>query len=142
MSTAVAEPGTLAVLQSLIILAGAGAMGAIGGGIASSPAPQGEIIQMPVSQLDDSPFHSDLIPWSICCGARRSAARGHDRRVALLSTGWWASGVVGVGSSYWIAVELTIITFSWFHVAYAMIGLLDHSRLPARSVRRYCGVVR
>ncbi len=142
MSTAVAEPRTLAVWILIILLLGQ-AIGAIGGGIALVAGPQGEIIQMPVSQLDDSPFDSYLIPGLILLlvlGVLPLAAMiGVWRRQTWA---WWASGVVGCGLVIWIAVELTIITFSWFHVAYAMIGLLIIAACLPRSVRRYCGVGR
>ena len=142
MKNASAEPRTIAVWILLILLV-AQAVGAIGGGAVLVISPDGDIMHMPVSQLDDSPFDSFLIPGLILL-----IVLGILPLVAAVGVwyrqtwAWWASGVVGCGLMIWIAVELTIITFSWFHVAYALMGLLIVLACLPRSVRRYCGVSR
>lgn len=142
MSTASDRPRTFAVWFLFVLLI-AQAVGAIGGGIALVAGPQGEILHMPVSQLEGSPFDSFLIPGLvllIVLGVLPlAAAIGFWRR---RSWAWWAAGVVGCGLIIWIVVEMMVIDYHWLQLAYGVMGALIVLACLPHSVRRWCGVSR
>ena len=140
MRTASAEPRTIAVWILLVVLV-VQAIGAIGGGAVLVVSPDGELMHMPLSQLEGSPFDSFLIPGLILL-----VVLGILPLVAAVgvwyrrSWAWWLAGVVGCGLMIWIAVEMTIIAFDWLQPAYFGVGLAIVLACLPRSVRRYCGV--
>jgi hypothetical protein len=140
MATAFAAPRTFAVWILIVILV-VQAIGAIGGGAVLVISPDGELMRMPLSQLEGSPFDSFLIPGLILLVvlgiAPLVAAIGVWRRQTWA---WWLAGIVGCGLMIWIAVELTIIEFDWLQPAYFGMGLAIVLACLPRSVRRYCGV--
>jgi len=140
VSTTSDRPRTFAV-WTLFVLLIVQAVGAIGGGIALVAGPNGEITHMPLSDLEGSPFDSFLIPGIILLFGLGllplAAAIGVWRQ---RTWAWWAAGVVGCGLVIWIAVQTTIIDFSWLQVAYLVMGLLIIAACLPRSVRRWCGV--
>lgn len=125
----------------LVVLLLVQAVGAIAGGIALVAGPHGEIMKMPVSDLEGSPFDSFLVPGLILLVVLGlvplAAAVGLWRRTPWA---WWTAGMVGCGLVIWIVVQMTIIDFSWLQVAYLAMGLAIVAACLPRSVRRYAGV--
>jgi hypothetical protein len=101
------------------------AVGALGGGAALVAAPDGSILQMPLSLLDDSPFPDYFVPGLILggmfgLGSLVAAALGLRRaRVAP-----FLAFAIGVGQMIWIVVQLAIIKdVSVLHPLFFGIGL-------------------
>jgi hypothetical protein len=101
------------------------ALGALGGGAALVAAPDGSIMQMPLSMLEGSPFPDYFVPGLILgglfgLGSLVVAALGLRRaRVAP-----FMAFAIGVGQMIWILVELAIIKgISILHPLYFGIGL-------------------
>jgi hypothetical protein len=101
------------------------ALGALGGGAALVAAPDGSVMQMPVSMLEGSPFKDYLIPGLILgglfgVGSLVVAAMGlRGRRMAP-----FLAFAIGVAQMIWIVVELAIIKgLSILHPFYFAIGL-------------------
>ncbi len=59
-------PWTVFFLCALLFFQG---VGAVGGGVYLVVSPSGELMGMPLSQLDHSPFHNFLIPGMVLCVA-------------------------------------------------------------------------
>lgn len=142
MATDAPAPRTVAV-WILIVLLVVQAIGAIGGGAVLVISPDGDIMRMPTSMLEGSPFDSFLIPGLILLLvlgiAPLVAAVGLLRR---RTWAWWLAGVVGCGLLIWIAVEMTIIDYDWLQPAYFGMGLAIILACLPPSVRRYAGVRR
>jgi len=142
MSTAPAAPRTIAVWILLALLV-VQAIGAIGGGGVLVISPDGDLMQMPVSQLEGSPFDSFLVPGLILL-----IVLGILPLVAAIGVwfgqtwAWWLAGVVGCGLVIWITVEMMIIDYHWLMPTYGAMGLAIILAALPRSVRRYCGVGR
>ena len=89
------------------------AVGAIGGGLALMLGPRGELLPLPLSLLDGSPFATYFWPGAVLFAALGLgplavavlAARRH-RWAPLLTLG------VGVVLLVWLAVEVSIIGYS------------------------------
>jgi hypothetical protein len=142
MSDTSAAPRTLAVWVLLILLV-VQAVGAIGGGAVLVISPDGDLMRMPLGQLDGSPFDSFLVPGLILL-----VVLGILPLVAAIGLwsrrtwAWWLAGVVGCGLLIWIAVEMTIIAYDWLQPAYFGMGLAIVLACLPRSVRRYARVGR
>jgi hypothetical protein len=102
------------------------AVGALGGGAALVAAPDGSIMQMPVSMLQGSPFPDYFVPGLILggmfgLGSLVVAALGLRRaRVAP-----FLAFAIGIGQMIWIVVQLAIIKgISILHPLYFGIGLV------------------
>lgn len=141
-STAPKAPRTFAawILVALLLVQ---AVGAIGGGAVLVISPDGDLMRMPTSQLEGSPFDSFLVPGLILLvvlGILPLAAA-----VGLLfrrTWAWWLAGVVGCGLAIWIVVEMSIIDYHWLMATYLGMALAIVLACLPRSVRRYCGVSR
>ena len=101
------------------------ALGALGGGAALVAAPDGSIMQMPLSMLEGSPFPNYFVPGLILgglfgLGSLVVAALGLRRaRVAP-----FLAFAIGVGQMIWIMAELAIIKgVSILHPLYFGVGL-------------------
>jgi hypothetical protein len=100
-------------------------LGALGGGAALVAAPDGSIMQMPLSMLEGSPFKDYLIPGLILgglfgVGSLVVAAMGlRKRRIAP-----FLAFAIGCGQMIWIVVELAIIKdISVLHPLFFAVGL-------------------
>lgn len=142
MANDTAAPRTVAV-WILIVLLFVQAVGAIGGGAVLVISPDGDIMHMPTSQLDGSPFDSFLIPGLILLIVLGIAPLVAGVGLLLRRAwAWWLAGVVGCGLLVWIAVEMTIIDYDWLQPAYFGMGLAIILACLPPSVRRYAGVRR
>ncbi len=137
-----AAPRTFAVWVLLVLLVFQ-AIGAVGGGAALVVSPDGELMHMPLSQLEGSPFDSFLIPGLILL-----VVLGIMPLVAAVGLwvrrpwAWWLAGVVGCGLLVWIVVQMTIVDFDWLQPTYLGMGLAIVLACLPRSVRSYAGVAR
>ena len=142
MSDTSAAPRTPAVWVLLALLV-VQAVGAIGGGGVLVISPDGDLMQMPVSQLEGSPFDSFLVPGLILL-----VVLGILPLVAVIGLwsrrtwAWWLAGVLGCGLLIWIVVEMSIIEYDWLQPAYFGMGLAIVLACLPRSVRRYARVGR
>ena len=117
------------------------AVGAIGGGIMLILDPMAEFSQLPVEDLEGSPFDSFLIPGVILLTVLGLFPVATSMGVWFGKTwAWWAAGMIGCGLVIWILAESAIIDFSWLQALYLVIGLFIILAALPRSVRRYCGV--
>ena len=140
MSQSPPPPRTAAVwlLLALLLIQ---ALGAIGGGIMLIADPHGEFSKLPVEDLAGSPFDSFLVPGMILLSVLGVFPLLAAIGLWLRKTwAWWAAGMVGCGLVIWIAVQATIIDFSWLQAAYFVMGVLIVLAALPPSVRRYCDV--
>ena len=104
-------------------------------------APDGRIMQMPVSYLDGSPFSDYLIPGLIIL-----LVLGVFRLVVLAGLwlrprpAWYGAFAVGCGLIIWILVEVLIIPLSVLHAFFGVVGVLIAVVTLLPPVRDYCGV--
>ena len=115
-------PAGWITIAALVLLG----IGATAGGIALVLKPDGSVMHMPLSYLDQSPFADYLIPGLILgglfgLGSLVVAALGLMRlRIAP-----FLAFVIGCGQMIWIAVQLTIIDeFSFLHPTMFGVGLV------------------
>jgi hypothetical protein len=138
---------------SLIVLQVLLALGAMAGGAALVAAPDGSILQMPLSMLMYSPFPNYLIPGAILftvlgiyplvvayCLWRRPAWRWPDVLNPAKDRHWsWAASLsVGVILVIWITVQVLLIrSISFLHVLYFIWGWVLILLTLSAGVRRY-----
>jgi len=101
-------------------------VGATAGGVALVAAPDGSIMQMPVSYLDGSPFADYRIPGLILLGV---FGIGSLVAAALVLLRLWYAPLVafaiGTGQMIWIAVQMSIIPeFSLLQPTMFVVGLV------------------
>ena len=114
------------VRRMTVVVLGFLGISAIAGAIPLILSPSGELMHMPLSMLQYSPFHSFLIPGIILL-----LANGAMGLMVLFATlqrwsgyGWWVAfqGCVIAG---WIAIEVFLLrSVVWPHYFYAAIGLV------------------
>jgi hypothetical protein len=132
------RPRSAWVLFALLVVQAASG---IGGGAALVAGPRGEVTGLRLSDLEGSPFDSFLIPGVVLLlvlGVLPLVAA-----VGLLQRrpwAWWLAGVVGCGLAIWIAVQMTVIDFSWLQVAYAGMAAAIVLACLQPSLRRHVGV--
>jgi len=141
-----------AAATALIVVLLVQAVGAMGGGGALIASPDGGLMKMPVSSLAGSPFPDYLVPGIVLfvvlgLGPLLTAVallrRPAGGALAALNPvrgqhwGWTSSGIVGVALLIWIAVEVTIIPFSFLQPAYAAVGAAIVALTLTPSVRRF-----
>ncbi len=143
------RPGAVWFLIVLLVLLAVGAF--IGGG-AFMLAPDGHLIQMPISHLEKSPFVDFLIPGILLFTFlgiyplavayslwKLPAWRWPDRLNPFKRIHWsWAGSLAaGVIVIIWITVEVLWVPFGLVHILFFVWGavLLILTLLPA--VRRY-----
>ena len=101
-------------------------IGATAGGIALVVKPDGSVMQMPLSYLEDSPFADYFVPGLILgglfgIGSLVAAALG----LLRLRIAPFLAFVIGCGQMIWIAVQLTIIEeLSFLHPTMFGVGLV------------------
>ena len=140
-------------LNALILLLVLLALGALFGGGAFLLAPDGHLIQMPISHLKNSPFKDFLIPGAFLFTFlgiyptavayslwKRPAWRWPDRINPFKQFHWsWAASLsAGVIVLIWIMVEMLWVPIGFVHFLYLGWGtlLLVLTLLP--GVRGYC----
>lgn len=146
---AAVRPVPASLLVGLLLLQAAGALA---GGAALMASPQGGVIKLPLSDLRGSPFDDFFIPGLILFvvlglapllvavallrqpGSAALEAANPFRRQYW---GWTAAGVIGVALVVWIAVQVTIIPFSFLQPFYAAIGLAVIALTLSPVVRAY-----
>ena len=143
------------MVRFLIVLHLLLALGALFGGGAFLLAPDGHLIQMPVSHLEKSPFPDFLIPGAFLftfLGVYplavayslwiQPAWRWPNSINPFKQFHWsWAGSLAaGVIVIIWITVEVVWVPFGFVHMLYFAWGvmLLMLTLLP--SVRRYCKI--
>src|SRR5271157_6029062 len=98
----------------------------IAGGVPMILSPSGELMHMPLSLLEHSPFHSYLIPGIILVLANGvlsflvlyAAAR------RWTGYGWWVA-LQGCVLTGWIVVEVIMLRMAmWAHYFYGAVGLV------------------
>ncbi|HVP21620.1 MAG TPA: hypothetical protein VMS73_07130 [Anaerolineaceae bacterium] len=141
------------VVKVLILLLVLLAVGALFGGGAFLLAPDGRLIEMPISHLKNSPFKDFLIPgiflftflglypaavaYSLW---KRLAWRWPDAINPFRQFHWsWAATLAaGVIVLIWITVEMVWVPFGIVHVVYLVWGALLLALALLPGVRRYC----
>ena len=144
------RPGAVRALIVLHVLLGVGAV--ISGGLLMA-APDGRLMQMPVSMLEHSPFANFLIPGAILftllgvyplCAAyglwKRPGWRWPDaiNPFKRLHWSWAGSLVAGVIVVIWIMVEVVMLrAFEFLHALYLVWGIVLVLLTLLPMVRRY-----
>jgi len=141
---------TVGALILLLVLL---ALGAFFGGGAFLLAPDGHLIQMPISHLTNSPFHDFLIPGALLFAFlgvyptavayslwRRPAWRWPDHINPFRQFHWcWAATLAaGVIVIAWISTEMVWVPFGLVHLLYLGWGALLVTLTLHPEVRRYC----
>ncbi len=137
MNNAQTRPVLAWILILLQFLLG---LGAVAGGALLVAAPDGHLLQMPLSMLQHSPFPNFFIPGSILCiflGIyplmeayslwKRPAWRWPDVINPFKTTHWsWAGSLAaGVILLIWIIVEVILLrTVAFLHVLYFLWGMV------------------
>jgi hypothetical protein len=144
------RPFAVSALVLLLVLLAAGAF--LGGG-AFLLAPDGHLIQMPISHLKNSPFADFLIPGALLFAFlgvyptalayslwRRPAWRWPDHINPFKQFHWcWADSLAaGVAVIIWICVEMLWVPFGVVHLLYLGWGALLVTLTLHPGVRRYC----
>ena len=145
-----ARPGTVRVLTLLLLVLGMNAAGAGGAFIA---APDGHLIEMPLSNLRNTPFSDFLVPGILLffvLGIYPMAiayaiwARPSWQWPRLLNpfkaTHWsWAGCLVaGAALIVWITVQVQWLQIVFLHVLCFFWGVAIVALTLTPSVRRYC----
>jgi hypothetical protein len=116
------RPAAVLALMALLLLQG---ISGVAGGVSLVTAPDGRIMQMPVSNLDGSPFSDYLIP-----GAILLLVLGVFPLVVLVGLwlcprpAWYGAFPVGCGLIIWIIVEVFIIPLSTLQAFFGVVGVL------------------
>ena len=145
--------GRPAVVTALIVVHVFLALGALAGGAALMASPKGGVIKLPLSDLRGSPFGDFLIPglvlfvvlgvgplvvaWALL-RRPRSAALAVVNPFRGEYWGWTASGVIGVGLIIWIAVEASIVPYSFLQPFYGAVGVAIIVLTLTPGARAYC----
>jgi hypothetical protein len=126
-------------LMALLLIQG---LGGLGGGASLVAGPHGEVMNMPVSYLDGSPFSDYTIPglalglilgtWPLITlvGMRRGFAWA-----------WYSSFAIGCGLVIFETVEVFIIPYNILQPIFYTVGFLIAVLTLLPPVRRYCGIV-
>ena len=110
------------------------------GGVSLVAAPDGRIMQMPVSYLDGSPLSDYLIPGLILL-----LVLGVFPLVVLAELwlrprpAWYGAFAVGCGLFIRILVDVLITPFSALHAFFGVVGVLIAVVTLLPAVRRFCG---
>jgi len=141
------------IITILVILHILLSIGAIAGGGVLILAPDGSLMGMPVSYLDNSPFSSFLIPGLIlfiCNGLyplvvayslwMLPAWRLPDTINPFKQTHWsWAASLaVGAILIIWITIQVQFIPYNVLQIIYFGWGIVTLALTLLPAVRRYC----
>lgn len=143
------RPFTVWILILLQVLLG---LGALGGGGAFLLAPDGHLIQMPISNLENTPFSNFLIPgvllftflgvypMVVAYGLwRRFTWHWADILNPFKQIHWSWAGSLTVGGILiiWITVQIQMISVGFLHILYFCWGVLLLFMTLLPNVRRY-----
>ena len=126
-------------LMALLVIQG---LGGLAGGASLVAGPHGEIMHMPVSYLNGSPFPDFTIP-----GLALGLILGVWPLVTLLgmrrgtSWAWYSSFAIGCGLVIFETVEVLIIPYNILQPIFYVVGFLIAALTLLPPVRRHCGVV-
>jgi hypothetical protein len=138
---------------ALIILQILLGLGALAGGAVLILAPDGSILHMPVSIMQNSPFHSFLLPGLILftfvgifpCAVAYSLLKlpGWKWPNAInpfkqFHWSWAASLAAGIIATIWITVEVMFMAIAAIHIVYWCWGWLIVLLTLLPGVRNYC----
>ena len=144
------RPFAVWVLIVLQVLLG---LGALAGGGVFILAPDGHLMQMPLSNLKDSPFSDFLLPGVLLLVFvgiypivvayslwRRPAWRWPDMLNPFKRIHWsWAGSLAaGVIVIIWITVQIQFIPMGYLHILYLGWGVLLLLVTLLADVRTYC----
>ena len=130
------RPVTLYLLALILLVQ---ALGGIGGGVTLVLSPSGELMHMPLSMLDGSPFSSFLIPGLILLLALGILpgfvvygllARPSWRWPEVLNVyhgihwAWSYSLYIGIMLCGWIFIEISIIAYDALQTIFGLVGLV------------------
>jgi hypothetical protein len=126
-------------LMALLVIQG---LGGLGGGASLVAGPHGEVMHMPVSYLEGSPFSDYTIPglalglilgvWPLITlvGMRRGSGWA-----------WYSSFAIGCGLLIFETVEVFIIPYNILQPIFYVVGFLIAVITLLPPVRRYCSIV-
>lgn len=126
-------------LMALLLIQG---LGGLAGGASLVAGPHGEIMKMPVSYLDGSPFSDYTIP-----GLALGLILGIWPLITLLGMrraftwAWYSSFAIGCGLVIFETVEVLIIPYNILQPIFYAVGFLMAVITLLPPVRRYCGIV-
>ena len=125
---------TRKIRNILLFVLGFLALGAIGGGGAMIIAPTGALLEMPLSMLEKSPFHSFLIPgiilfvvlgvipiWLIIALLKKPESRLAERFNLFKDMHWsWTFSIyIAFALIGWIQIQMVFLqTVHWLHAFY------------------------
>ena len=125
-------------LMALLVIQG---VGGLAGGAALVAGPHGEVMHMPVSYLNGSPFSDYTIPGlalGLILGVLPLITFVGVRRAYPWA--WYASFSVGCGLVIFETVEVLIIPYNILQPVFYTVGVLIAAITLLPAVRRYCGV--
>ena len=132
------RPALLWVLFGLLVLQ---ALGGIAGGAALAARPNGDLLKMPLSYIEDSPFHDYRIP-----GLLLFLVLGVFPLVVAIGLlqrrpwAWFGAFAVGCGLIIFEAVEYEVIGYNVQQPIWGSVGALIALTSVAPSVQRSCGL--
>jgi len=144
------HPATLWILIGLLVILG---LNAIGAGGAFMIAPDGRLIQMPLSNLEKSPFSNFLIPglflfifigvYPILIAYSLLKLPPWKRPNVFnpfkqLHWSWAGSLAAGVALIIWIIIQIQWVTIHILHIIFLVWGFLILVVTMLPGVRRYC----
>ena len=144
-------PASVRLLIFLLVFLG---LNAIAAGGAFILAPDGRLIQMPLSNLKNSPFTDFLIPGILLflfVGVypflvayslwKQPSWRWPEAINPFKGMHWsWAGSLAaGVALVIWITVQVQWITFGVLHAIFLVYGIVVLAVTLLPGVRRYCG---
>ena len=129
---------TVWALMALLTIQG---LGGLAGGASLVAGPHGEVMHMPVSYLNGSPFSDYTIPGlalGLILGVLPLITFVGVRRAYPWA--WYASFSVGCGLVIFETVEVLIIPYNILQPVFYTVGVLIAAITLLPAVRRYCGV--
>lgn len=131
-----------AALWGLVAVLVFQALGGLAGGIALAAAPDGSILQMPVTYLDGSPFQDYLVPGLILLTVLGIAPLvAAVLLVVRPRPGWFVAFAVGCALLIWLLVEIAVIPLDPLQVVYGLVGAAIVVLSLLRPVRAHCDML-
>jgi hypothetical protein len=147
------RPLAFRLLLALLTVEG---LAGFGGGLAFIAAPNGTLMGLELSVLQDAPVGSFLLPgfilalplglipliiaWDLAHHRRHSWASRAEGAIGA-SLGWVGSLAVGMGLIVWLVVEYLMIGYHWLQVAMGLVGIGITALTLLPSLRRRFTIV-